>query len=261
MQGNEIVRLPVAVFTLVRPSSEIPLGAAVRRRVKLLEVRLDRFGPEAWRSVVAEARRDFPSARLLLTIRFAKDGGAWPDGVSRRDALAQALSLAQWDYLDVEWDAPDWTELEPLVRRHLGWTRLVVSRHDFVPAPEGLDAALDGVWKAALARGAAVAKWAGVLSDPTREADALYAFASLHSQETTVPAVFAMGADAMPTRVAAALLGGGWSYGHDGVGEAAPGQLPWTVLDALLQSLPAANPCSQAWLEAVERAIRLAVQP
>lgn len=261
MQGNDLVRPPVAVFTLVRRPSDLPLSATVRKRVKLLEVRLDRFGPDDWKTVVAEARRDFPSARLLLTIRFAKDGGSWPDDASRRDGFALALPLCQWDFVDVEWDAPDWADLEPLLRRHLGWTRLVVSRHDFVPAPEGLEPALEGVWKAASSRNAAVAKWAGVLADPATEIRTLCAFASLHSQEAMVPSMFAMGADALVTRVASPLLGGGWSYGHDGVGEAAPGQLPWTVLDALLQSLPPSREPSQDWIDSVAKATRLALRP
>jgi len=260
MQVTEIVRPAVAVFTLVRSPSQIPLSASVKKRVKLLELRLDRFAPGDWKGLIAEAKRDFPSARQLLTIRFAKDGGNWPDDASRREAFAQALPLAQWDYVDIEWDAHDWAELEPLVRRHAAWTRLVCSRHDFVPASEGVEPALSALWAESARRGAAVSKWAGMLADPAQDIRRLCTFASLHRDEAMVPSMFAMGAAGMVTRVASPLLCGGWSYGHDGVGEAAPGQLPWTILDALLQSLPPAQEPSQAWLEAVERAVALALQ-
>jgi 3-dehydroquinate dehydratase type I len=259
MQVTDNIRPAVAVFTLVRFPSQIPLSATVKKRVKLLELRLDRFAPGDWKSLLAEAKREFPSARLLLTIRFAKDGGNWPDDASRREAFAQALGLGAWDYVDVEWDAHDWTDLEPLLKRHGAWTRLVCSRHDFTPAPEGLEKALEALWRESAKRGAAVSKWAGVLADPS-EIPALCTFVSLRRDEAMVPSMFAMGAEGRVTRVASPLLCGGWSYGHDGVGEAAPGQLPWTVLDALLQSLPPAEQPTPSWLEAVDRAVGLAVQ-
>lgn len=260
MQVTETVRPAVAVLTLVRPPAQIPLNASVKKRVRLLELRLDKFAPSDWKGLIADSRREFPSARLLLTIRFAKDGGNWPDEHPRTEAFAQALGLTQWDYVDVEWDAHDREALAPLLKKHAAWTRLVCSRHDFVPAPEGLEPALDALWKVAAAQGAAVAKWAGVLADPATEIRTLCTFASLRREEAMVPSMFAMGAAGMVTRVASPLLAGGWSYGHDGVGEAAPGQLPWTVLDALLQSLPVAEQPTQAWLEAVERATDLAVK-
>lgn len=160
--------------------------------------------------------------------------------------------------MDIEWDAPDQTELAPLLARHSAWTRLVCSRHDFTPAPEGLTQALDALWSVARERNAAVAKWAGVLADPEREIGELCAFASLHREDAMVPSVFAMGPDGKITRVASALLGGGWSYGHDGVGEAAPGQIAWPVLDALLQSLPAAMEPTPEWLQGVTASMALA---
>lgn len=258
MQVLSDIRAPVAVLTLIRPPSQLPMGPKVRQRVKLVEVRLDKFAPGDWKSVTAEAAREFPAARFLLTIRFAKDGGAWPDGMSRHEALAQAFALRQWDYVDIEWDAPDQTELAPLLARHSAWTRLVCSRHDFTPAPEGLTQALDALWSVARERNAAVAKWAGVLADPEREIGELCAFASLHRDDAMVPSVFAMGPDSKITRVASALLGGGWSYGHDGVGEAAPGQIAWPVLDALLQSLPAAMEPTPEWLQGVTASMALA---
>jgi 3-dehydroquinate dehydratase type I len=258
MQVLSEIRPPVAVLTLIRSPALLPMGRKVRQRVKLVEVRLDKFAPGDWKSLMTEAAREFPAARFLLTIRYAKDGGSWPDAISRHEAFAQAFSLRQWDFVDVEWDAPDHAELAPLLARHASWTRLVCSRHDFAPASEELPQVLDGLWKVSKERGAAVAKWAGNLSDPDREIRELCAFASLHRDDGMVPSIFAMGPEGKVTRVASALLGGGWSYGHDGVGEAAPGQIAWPVLDALLQSLPAASEPSAEWLLGVESSLRLA---
>ena len=125
-----------------------------------------------------------------------------------------------------------------------------------MPPSEGLAQALTALWKAATFRHAAVAKWAGTLADPEQEIMELCAFAALHGDEGIVPSLFAMGGEAQVTRVASALLSGGWSYGHDGVGEAAPGQLPWTTLDALLQSLPHPQTLTRSWLESVAGALR-----
>ena len=257
MPTERFQRPPVAVFTLVRAPSELPLGTAARARVRVLEVRLDRFAPSDWKGIVREAGASFPQARLLATLRFQKDGGNWPDDASRAEALAEVFSLREWDYLDLEWDAFDFDEITLRLSKHSAWTRLVCSRHDFVPPSEGISQALAALWNAATIRHAAVAKWAGTLADPEQEIMELCTFAALHGDEGIVPSLFAMGSAAQVTRVASALLSGGWSYGHDGVGEAAPGQLPWSTLDALLQSLPQPQAFTRSWLDAVAGAIRM----
>ncbi len=247
-------------MTVVRPLSEIPLKPSVRERVQLVEIRLDRFAPNDWKSTVTEAARFFPRARFLLTIRFARDGGAWPDDVSRAEAFAQAFALRQWDYVDFEWNAFDLDALLPLLALHRAWTRLVCSRHDFTPPRAGLEATLGDLWRTARSLDASVAKWAGTLADPEREAADLCSFAALHADDSLVPAVFAMGPEAQVTRVAAPLLGGGWSYGHDGVGAAAPGQIPWPVLSTLLQSVPRPETFSREWLMQVDHALHFALR-
>lgn len=261
MMTPPFVRRPTAVLTLVAPPASVPFGPAVRRRVRLCEVRLDRFDEAKWAETAAAAEREFPAAARIATIRLRADGGSWPDDRPRVEALRRALSLSAWRYVDLEAGHPEFASLAAVVAEVSPTTDLVVSRHDFAPVgPDALREALRGVREAALEAGAAVAKWAGNLLDAQACRRVLLDFAVEFRTCRPQLAVFAMGEESRATRVAAPLLCGGWSYAHDGTGPAAPGQIAFPVLEALLGSLPGSDAPDDSWAASVEHAVEIATR-
>lgn len=251
---------PTAVLTLSGRPQDLPLTPAAKRRVRLVEIRLDLAEPSVWATRAKEAERAFPSARLLGTIRLEKDGGRWPDAKSRTEALATALSVRRWDYWDVEDDNDERDALLGILRAKSPQTRIVLSRHSFLALD--VPAMLEQIAAFGLDAnrlGADVAKWAGRCLDPDEAGPELLRWLSLW-QGPAVPAFFPMGIGSEAWRVAAALLSGGWGYAHDGSGAVAPGQLPWTVFDALLGSLPSSGKWDKNWFQGVASAVALAMR-
>ncbi len=257
---SEIFQEPTAVLTLSGRPQDLPLTPFAKRRVRLVEIRLDRLDPSHWSQRAKEAERAFPSARLIGTLRLEKDGGNWPDSQDRRGAIESALALRRWDYVDIEDDAPQREELLELVQTKSPATRIVLSRHSFeAVSGETMMDQLEAVARSAQACGAEVAKWAGRVLDPNEVGPELLRWLSLYGGPA-IPAMFLMGVGAESWRVAAAKLSGGWGYAHDGTGAVAPGQLPWTVFDALLGSIPACKEWNQSWFRGVESAVELAMR-
>jgi 3-dehydroquinate dehydratase len=251
---------PIAVLTLSGKPQELPLTPAARRRVRLVEVRLDLVDSREWGTRAREAERAFPSARLIGTLRLEKDGGRWADGMSRGEAIASALALRRWDYWDLEDDSPERDGLHALLTQRSPWTRLVLSRHSFTPLdPPAMLEQVAAVRDNAVGLGAEIAKWAGRSLDPDEAGPELLRLLSLWDAPAT-PAVFLMGTGSEAWRVAASRMSGGWGYAHDGSGAVAPGQLPWTVFDALIGSLPPCRAWDESWFRGVESAVALAMR-
>jgi len=251
---------PIAVLTLSGKPQELPLTPAAKRRVRLVEIRLDLLDPDAWGIRAREAERAFPSARLIGTLRLEKDGGRWSDTASRGEAVASALALRRWDYWDVEDDSPERDEILGLLKVKAPGTRIVLSRHSFEPVdPPTMIEQATKVRDNAIRLGAETAKWAGRTFDPDEAGPELLRWLSLWDAPAT-PAIFLMGYGSEAWRVAASRISGGWGYAHDGSGAVAPGQLPWTVFDALIGSLPPSPEWNGNWFRGVEAAVALAMR-
>lgn len=251
---------PIAVLTLAGRPQDIPFTPAAKRRVRLVEIRLDLLDPSQWGGRAKEAERAFPSARLIATLRLEKDGGRWPDAQGRLAAIETALAARRWDYMDIEDDTEERDDLLGLLKVKSPWTRIVLSRHSFKPVdPEQMIEQLEAVAKNAKAVGAEVSKWAGRPLDPQEAGPELMRWLSL-GEYSTIPAFFLMGMGSEPWRVAAAKISGGWGYAHDGSGAVAPGQLPWTVFDALIGSVPPCREWDRNWFQGVESAVALAIR-
>ncbi len=251
---------PVAVLTLSGKPQDRPRPPAARRRVRLVEIRLDLTDPANWGARAREAERAFPAARLIGTLRRERDGGRWPDAASRLETLTEALVLRRWDYWDLEDDGPERDALCAVLREKAPWTRLLLSRHSFEPVdPPAMLAQLELVRDSARRLGAEVAKWAGRGLDPDESGPELLRWLSQWS-DPAVPAMFLMGTGSEPWRVAAARLSGGWGYAHDGSGAVAPGQLAWPVFDALIGSVPDRREWDAGWFQGVASAVALATR-
>lgn len=251
---------PTVVLTLAGRPQDLPLTPAARRRVRVVEVRLDLVDPAQWTARAREAERSFPSARLLATIRLERDGGRWPDASSRVEAFSTALAARRWDYVDVEDDSEERDVLVGVLRAKAPATRLVLSRHAFEPVDaERMLEEVAAVGKRAAELGAEVAKWAGRALDPAEAGPELLRWLS-GWEGPAEPAFFLMGMGSEAWRVAAARLSNGWGYAHDGSGAVAPGQLPWTVFDALVGSLPPCLEWDGKWFQGVESAVALALR-
>lgn len=251
---------PIAVLTLSGKPQELSLTPAAKRRVRLVEVRLDLLDPGEWGSRAKEAERAFPSARLIGTLRLEKDGGRWPDGAARLEAIESALSSRRWDHWDLEDDGPERDALFGLLKSRSPWTRIVLSRHSFEPVdPSAMLEQVTAVRDSAVRLGAETAKWAGRALDLDEAGPELLRWLSLW-EGPSVPAVFPMGMGSEAWRVAAARLSGGWGYAHDGSGAVAPGQLPWSVFDALIGSLPPCREWDRNWFRGVEATVALALR-
>lgn len=251
---------PIAVLTLSGRPQELPLTPAAKRRVRLVEIRLDLLDPSQWAARAKEAERAFPSARLIGTLRLGRDGGRWPDGSSRHEAIASALALRRWDYWDLEDDSGERDDLHALLKERSPWSRVILSRHSFEPVDVAeMIGQTTAVRDNATRLGAEIAKWAGRCLDADEAGPELLRWLSLWDVPAT-PAIFPMGAGNEAWRVAASRLSGGWGYAHDGSGAVAPGQLPWTVFDALIGSLPPIREWDGNWFRGVEAAVALAMR-
>lgn len=251
---------PTAILVLSRPPQELSLTPAARRRVRRVEVRLDLVDPVDWMGRCREVERAFPSARLVGTLRRTCDGGQWPEWQSREEAFEKILGFRGWDMVDLEDDAPDFDSLLSLLQRKAPDVRHLVSRHSFRPVEtREMERQVHLVRERARRTGAKVAKWAGRFLDLPESGPDLVRLLSAWDGPFQ-SAVFPMGESTEPWRVAAALVGGGWAYGHDGSSAVAPGQVSWQVLDCLLGSLPPSAVWDGSWFSGVVSAVELALR-
>ncbi|MBK8800906.1 MAG: hypothetical protein IPN71_02405 [Fibrobacteres bacterium] len=251
---------PTAILVLSRPPQELALTPAARRRVRRVEIRLDLLDPVDWIGRCREVERAFPSARLVGTLRRTCDGGQWPEWLSREEMFEKLLAFRGWDMIDLEDDAPDFEPLLALLQHKAPDVRHLVSRHSFRPVESAeMEEQIRLVRERARRTGAKVAKWTGRLLDLTESGPDLVRLLSAWDGPVQ-SAVFPMGDGSEAWRVAAALVGGGWAYGHDGAQAVAPGQVSWQVLDCLLGSVPAAAAWNSTWFSGVAKAVDLAMR-
>lgn len=131
---------------------EPPLAEQIRRArtagADLVELRVDRIGDIPAVEAVLRAPRELP---IILTIRAAREGGAWDGGDDERVALYERLGLLGPEYIDVElatWErSANLRQKIELVAQPRGSestsrprARLILSHHDFAGAPADIDA-------------------------------------------------------------------------------------------------------------------------
>jgi 3-dehydroquinate dehydratase-1 len=175
------------------------LERAAERGLALAEARVDLFrerSVEAVRERVRAVRAVLP---VLVTIRAAREGGAWRDSESARLELYRAL-LADADAVDVELAAPSRADVVSAARRA---RRLVVlSHHDFRRTPSA--AVLDRIVEDGVRAGAHIVKIAAHVADDAGTARLAAVFAR-HPERALV--VIAMGEHGKKSRVFFPALG------------------------------------------------------
>lgn len=175
------------------------LERAAKQGLSLAEARVDLFrerSAEAVRAHVAAARAVMP---VLVTIRSAREGGAWREPEPLRLELYRTL-LAGADAIDVELAAPICADVVSAARRA---RRLVVlSHHDFRRTPTA--AALDRIVEAGVRAGADIVKIAAHVADDEGTARLAAVFAR-HPKRALV--VIAMGEHGKKSRVFFPALG------------------------------------------------------
>lgn len=217
---------------------------AALERCDIAELRADGFAaaeiPLQARAFRRECLRRFGrSLETILTIRLARDGGAWPDSLAAaREDVWQSLGLdgtdPACDWVDVEEEA--FGSLSAPLRTLLasGAAKLLLSHHDMrntLPR-EGLRALMRGMQ----AHGPAGMKFAMTCATREEVLD-LLAFARELAAATGNGSVLSMGAVGRASRVLAPLLGCPLTYGYLTGGAVAPGQLSAGELRRFFESL------------------------
>jgi 3-dehydroquinate dehydratase-1 len=213
------VRLTPHAPTLIASFTDRTPAAALRRGrdlgLALLEARVDLFEDrDAKRAIacIAKASKILP---VLLTIRSASEGGAYPDGEAERLALYRAL-IPHASAVDVELDASIRDQVRIAARR--AKKLVVLSHHDFRKTPS--DAGLDQVVRRSSKAGADVTKIAAHVPDDR----ALGRLARLFSRHPDAPlVVIGMGDHGRKTRVFFPALGSLFTFAA--LEKTAPGQL------------------------------------
>lgn len=219
---------PQIVASVAEPTTQAALARMreVAPSCGLLELRLDAAPP---RTLDLEALLRGAPRPVIVTARPVRDGGAWRgDEAARLAVLAHAAHLgAAW--VDVEWDAV--AELPELPEA----TRLLVSRHVLVPAPDtraaraGFAARVDALLASVRHPRAA----AGKLALAVRGADEALALLARAAKEPKPTAAIALGFRGVVSRLAGPRWGAPFVYAAAGA-PTAPGQLPAARLAALL---------------------------
>ncbi len=200
----------------------------------LIELRVDLLGPDApWR----EAARRWKSAGrpVLLTIRHAREGGAWSgDEAERAERYRQALGDVS--AIDVELSSGLLRQLQAEARAD--GVRTLASFHDFAGTPAAGD--LDLIVRQGRAAGADVVK----IATFTRQPDELARLARLPAAYPEVSiCVLGMGPLGPESRLSLPLAGSCLTYGYLDT-PSAPGQLS---AGELRRRLAEAHPGYRAW--------------
>ncbi len=211
---------PTVIAPFTDRTSLRTLAAAAKQGLSLAEARVDLFrdrSVEAVRERVVAARAVMP---VLVTIRAAREGGAWRAPESERLELYRAL-LPDADAVDVELAAPSRAEVVRAARRA---RRLVVlSHHDFRRTPAA--AALDRIVLDGVRAGADIVKIAAHVADDAGTARLAAVFAR-HPARALV--VIAMGEHGKKSRVFFPALGSLFTFASLDRATA-PGQLDLTA--------------------------------
>ncbi|MFM2170220.1 MAG: hypothetical protein RI957_449 [Verrucomicrobiota bacterium] len=193
----------------------------------VLEIRLDVLVRDGWQPA------QFPWSHLknlplLFTARRQSEGGVLPLSAAVRETILRAV-IDDAAAVDLEIaSAEEMTDTLALLReKNIPW---VASSHNFEKLP---DLACWREWRdKAYAQGAAVAKFAAMLSQPA-EIDLLEQFQ--REKSAIAVATMGMGALAPSSRVRCALAGSRLNYGFIGQAPTAPGQWPAETLRAAIR--------------------------
>lgn len=175
------------------------LERAAGQGLSLAEARVDLFrdrSSESVRERIAAVRAVMP---VLVTLRAAREGGAWHDDEAARLELYRAL-LPDADAIDVELAAPIRADVVRVARR--ARRPVVLSHHDFRRTPPA--AALDRIVESGVRAGADIVK---IAAHAATDADTarLAALFARHPKRALV--VIAMGEHGKKSRVFFPALG------------------------------------------------------
>ena len=189
----------------------------------MLEIRYDWFEKGMWPELSARVRKIAPDSQQIGTVRFARDGGTFPD-----DAAVERPAL--WKTIFDAPEVPEWMDLERDCLHDYGalaelatprGTRIIVSEHNFVRIPTLLELKK-------LAQDAQRVKAAGLkiaaMSNGPLDCQRLYQFASKNAKNFEMFAAFGMGVSGKPSRIWSLHEGANLTYGSI-ESCAAPGQL------------------------------------
>lgn len=195
-------RVPRIVGTVISAASVERAARLKTRAFDLVEIRADRIAGE-WRAAGRRLRAS--GVPLLLTIRSAREGGAWRGReTERKKSYLSALDLA--DAVDVEIRS---RLLKPLARAARRRGRMVIgSFHDFGGTPS--QAVLRTMIARGRAAGAHIVKIAVRLKGP----DDLARLCELLNESRRPLCVVGMGPRAAAARIALARAGSCLTYGY-----------------------------------------------
>ena len=189
----------------------------------MLEIRYDWFEKGMWPELSARVRRIAPDSQQIGTVRFARDGGTFPD-----DAAVERPAL--WKTIFDAPEVPEWMDLERDCLHDYGalaelatprGTRIIVSEHNFVRIPTLLE--LKKFAQDAQRVKAAGLKIAAMSNGPL-DCQRLYQFTSKNAKNFEMFAAFGMGVSGKPSRIWSLHEGANLTYGSI-ESCAAPGQL------------------------------------
>ena len=221
--------MPVLVATASGPAALETLAATPReaRAVDWVEVRLDQIARDAWpRTLSACDALMASNTPVLATIRWSREGGAYPNDDEERVALYRDL-LPRVHAIDVELAS---AHAATLVRAaHEAGRTAVLSAHDFDKTPEL--ASLEAAIAQGLALDADIVKIAAMSRGPEDYAPLV---ATLARSPRGRVALLGMGPYGVALRAFLPAAGSALAYAYLDV-PAAPGQLSSDELGALMQ--------------------------
>ncbi len=189
--------------------------------IDMVELRADFLAPgEVARAAELPRLAGVPA---ILTVRRARDGGAWTGSEADRVSVLERLLAGGFAFVDLEEDleAPG-----PVARAARAGTRVIRSLHDF----DGVPADLAGRVRR-LPRSAGELPKAAVMTRGT--ADLVRLLRAARNLEGTEKIILGMGEAGFPTRVLAARLGSAVCYSSATGAAAAPGHADPRTLDRL----------------------------
>lgn len=210
------------------PETARQLLARIHDRGCLAELRLDYLRQPQVEPLLAGRR-----GPVLVTNRWAEEGGRWSGSEAERQRLLWQALAAGADYVDVEWRAdPGWRR-EMLAAR--GASRIILSWHDFDGTPNPLR--LADTFQAMRQEGADIIK---IVTYAREAAECLAVLALIPAAVAAGQEIiaFCMGPAGRYSRVVAPLLGAYLTFAVLERGqESAPGQLTVSELEQLWEIL------------------------
>ena len=224
--GIKLGAVPRVVASVTSAADLRRISSGGARPFDFVEARLDRVGAGTGDLLAQFRRIERSGAPVILTIRSAREGGAWRGSEKDRAAL-YALGLPSVSAVDVEVRGGTLPSLA--VDAHDLGRLVIASAHDFRGTPPLRD--LRQLVAKARRHGADVVK---IATWVRRAPDAITLFELLREAEAGPLCVIGMGPLGRHTPIGLACAGSCLAYGSFGRA-AAPGQLPCGELAALLR--------------------------